>query len=175
MSEIISKRLKSLMAEKRYSKAEISEKLGIGYSTLWRRLNGERSVNIDFLSELAQVLDTSVSYLIGETDNPERGMNMEIPEIHLQTQNSRAEPMSTNYAYWGGVVDEAHKVAERGNATEIISIEPLLKLAYDTVLNSREKLEKENCATNTEGAVVAQMPVYGGHHNRNSLTVGNPV
>ena len=128
-------------------------------------------MNIDFLSELAQVLDTSVSYLIGETDNPERGTNMEIPEIHLQTQNSRAEPMPTNYAYWGGVVDEAHKVAERGNATEINSIEPLLKLAYDTVLNSREKLEKEDCAISTEGAVVAQMPVYGGHHNSNRMTV----
>lgn len=71
MSEIISRRLKRLMSEKRYSKAEISEKLGIGYSTLWRRLNGERSINIDFLSELAKVLDTSVSYLIGETDNPD--------------------------------------------------------------------------------------------------------
>ena len=70
MSEIISERLKKLIAEKRYSKAEISERLGIGYSTLWRRLNGERSVNIDFLRELASVLDTSVAYLIGETDNP---------------------------------------------------------------------------------------------------------
>ena len=33
MSEIISERLKKLIAEKRYSKAEISERLGIGYST----------------------------------------------------------------------------------------------------------------------------------------------
>lgn len=171
MSEIITERLKALIAEKRYSKAEISDKLGIGYSTLWRRLNGERSVNIDFLSELAKVLDTSVSYLIGETDNPERGEIAELPEIHLQTQNSKGEPMSTNYAYWGGVVDEAHKVAERGNIIEITSIESLLKLAYETVASSKDKLIHDDCFTSSDKTVVAQMPVYGGYQNSNRMTV----
>ena len=172
MSDIISERLKTLMAEKRYSKAEISERLGIGYSTLWRRLNGERGINIDFLSELAKVLDTSVAYLIGETDNPERGVNLVMPEIHLPTQITQTEPTPTNFSYWGGVVDEAHKVAERGNATEIVYIEPLLRLAYDTVASEREKLEHGDCTLSPESTVVAQMPVFGGHHNKNSLTVG---
>ncbi len=86
-------------------------------------------------------------------------------------QNEHSEAMPANYAYWGGVVDEAHKVAERGNTTEITYIESLLKLAHDTVLNSRERLERENRMCNTEGAVVAQMPVYGGHHNSNHMTV----
>ena len=71
MSKVINERIKELISNKRFSKAEISEKLGIGYSTLWRRLNGERSINVDFLSDLAKVLGTSSSYLIGETDNPD--------------------------------------------------------------------------------------------------------
>lgn len=169
MSEIISERLKKLMSEKRYSKAEISEKLGIGYSTLWRRLNGERGINIDFLLELASVLDTSVSYLVGETDNPERSGNAIVSEMHLIKTHDAGNSHPTNYAYWGGVVDEAHKVAERGNVTEIVSIEPLLRLAYDTVVTSRKRLENDDCTVNAEGAVVAQMPVYGGHHNSNNL------
>ena len=70
MSREINERIKALISDRRFSKAEISEKLGIGYSTLWRRLNGERSINVDFLSELAKVLGTSSSYLMGETDDP---------------------------------------------------------------------------------------------------------
>ncbi len=176
MSEIITERLKKLMAEKRYSKAEISDRLGIGYSTLWRRLNGERSVNVDFLSELAKILDTSVSYLIGETDNPERGGSIVVSETHSQAQNvlqsSQTEPAATNYAYWGGVVDEAHKVVERGNVIEIAFIESLLKLAYDTVTSGMDKVVHNDYPTSLDKAVVAQMPVYGGYHNKNSLTVG---
>lgn len=172
MSEVIKERLKKLMEEKRYSKAELSERLEIGYSTLWRRLNGERGINIDFLLELAKVLDTSVSYLIGETENPERSMGAEMAETHLQQQKTQAEQKTANFSYWGGVVDEAHKVAERGNATEIVYIEPLLRLAYDTIASEREKLEHEDCTLSPESTVVAQMPVFGGHHNKNSLTVG---
>lgn len=70
MSKLINERIQDLITAKRVSKAEISEKLGIGYSTLWRRLNGERSINVDFLSDLAKVLGTTSSYLMGETNNP---------------------------------------------------------------------------------------------------------
>ena len=170
MSEVIRERLKKLMDENRYTKAEISEKLGIGYSTLWRRLNGERGININFLSELAKLLNTSVSYLIGETDNPKRGENSLMQQEQLPNQISHKEPI--NYSYWGGVVDEAHKVAEYANITDIESIESLLKLAYNTLVSTRKKLENTSSPTNnTEGAIIAQMPVYGGHHNSNKLTV----
>lgn len=164
MSEKISERLKNLMEEKRYSKAEISEKLGIGYSTLWRRLNGERSINIDFLMELASALGTSIAYLVGETDNPEPNG---AEAIHIQEHVSGKSTATTNYAYWGGVVDEANKVAERGDAREISSIEPLLKLAYDALSSGKSKLKSPS----VDSSVVAHMPVYGGHHNENKMTV----
>ena len=70
MAQILNERIKELLSERRISKAEISEKLGIGYSTLWRRLNGERGINVDFLIQLASVLGTTASYLLGETNDP---------------------------------------------------------------------------------------------------------
>ena len=87
MSKIISEHIQNLIATNRFFKAEISNKLGIGYSTLWRRLNGERSINVDFLSDLAKVLGTTSSYLLGETDNPiptQPGNNVMPKEENMQ-------------------------------------------------------------------------------------------
>ena len=71
----LNERIRKLLSEKRIPKTEISEKLGIGYSTLWRRLNGERSINVDFLMGLARVLGTTASELLYGLDNvnPEDG------------------------------------------------------------------------------------------------------
>lgn len=69
MTQELNERIKKKLSEKNISKAEISKTLGIGYSTLWRRLNGERSLDVDFLIELAKVMGTTVSDLMGETPN----------------------------------------------------------------------------------------------------------
>ena len=174
MSKVINERIEALISSNRFSKTEISARLGIGYSTLWRRLNGERNVNLDFLSELAEVLGTTVSYLIGETDNPERvkienvshPVSIEKSRVELQTRNT------VSYAYWGGVVDEARKVVERGNMREISSVESLLKLAYEIISIGINSSDKNIMAINTDKALVSQIPVFGGHHDKNSMNVG---
>ena len=174
MLPVLNERIKNLLSEKRFSKTDISERLGIGYSTLWRRLNGERNVNLDFLTELAEVLGTTVSYLIGETDNPERGV-IEQVSLPVSSGKTRIEENSqpvVSYAYWGGVVDEARRVVERGDEREITSVEPLLKLAYEIISVGREGLGQNVVSVNADSSIVAQMPVYGGHHNKNSMTLG---
>ena len=67
MRPLMRDKIETLMREKRISKTGLSEKLGIGYSTLWHRLSGRRMLEVDFLTDLASLLGTSVSYLIGKT------------------------------------------------------------------------------------------------------------
>lgn len=70
MPEMLSKRVKDLLEAKGLKQKAISEELGVEYSTLWRRLKGERKITIDFLQRLSKSLGTSSAYLLGETDDP---------------------------------------------------------------------------------------------------------
>lgn len=94
MAQALNDRIKKLLSEKRIPKTEISKKLGIGYSTLWRRLNGERSLDVDFLIELAEVLGTSPSYLLDGSDNV---ASAGIPDMHnvLVQSNASANKITT--------------------------------------------------------------------------------
>ena len=62
--EVLMKRTNKLMAERYISKKDMAERLGMEYLTFWRKLKGKRVMKI------AQVLGTTASYLLGETDNP---------------------------------------------------------------------------------------------------------
>lgn len=70
MPEMLSERVKDLLEAKGLKQKAISEELGVEYSTLWRRLRGERKITIDFLQRLSKSLGTSSAYLLGETDDP---------------------------------------------------------------------------------------------------------
>lgn len=68
--EVLMHRINKLMAERFLSKKEVAERLGMEYLTFWRKLKGKRSIDAVLLMKLAKILGTTVSYLIGETDNP---------------------------------------------------------------------------------------------------------
>ena len=68
-TEVLIERVNELMNKQYLKKKDVAEKLGMEYLAFWRRLKGKRGVDINFLSKLAFVLGTSVSYLMGETDN----------------------------------------------------------------------------------------------------------
>ncbi|MCR5347704.1 MAG: helix-turn-helix domain-containing protein [Fretibacterium sp.] len=70
MNEDMMERIKRLISEKHLSQTKIAKELGIHYTTLWRRLNGARDLNVDFLVNLARVLGTSAAFLLGETEDP---------------------------------------------------------------------------------------------------------
>ena len=42
-------------------------------------------------------------------------------------------------SYWGGVVDNAHDVAKRGDLQELSLIMPLIRSAYEILISSCEK------------------------------------
>ena len=166
-SEIFTQRVNKMMRQRYLTKKEMAERLNVDYSTFWRKLNGQRNVDISLLTRIAEILGTTVSYLMGETDNSER--STDVREV-IPVQD--AEPAkATSYAYWGGVVDEVNNVLERGNIREINLVEPLLKTAYENILSWRDGLKRKNMPVDTDSAVVVNAPVYGGHHNSSNTTV----
>ena len=64
-----------LMEEQYLSKKDMAKRLGMEYLTFWRTLKGERGIDVVLLMQIAQVLGTSVAYLLGETDNPVSNSN----------------------------------------------------------------------------------------------------
>ena len=123
-TEIFIERMNDLMRKMNISKKEMANQLGMEYLTFWRKLNGKRSVDVTLLRRIAEVLGTSVAYLIEETDNPVLGAN-EVPE---QLQLQKAEKPQ-DISYWGNFLENIQKVARSGNLGEISSVESFINSA----------------------------------------------
>ena len=89
MEQMLNKRIEKIISEKRLKKAEVSEKLGISYTALWRKLSGERSISVDFLLKLASVLGTTASYLLEGTDNSKNSFSSVTDTLNKEENNSR--------------------------------------------------------------------------------------
>ncbi|MBQ3646506.1 MAG: helix-turn-helix transcriptional regulator [Synergistaceae bacterium] len=132
ISGIFTKRMNKLLQQRYISKKEMASRLGLTYLTFWRKLNGERSVDIELLQKIAEVLGTSTAYLLGETDNPappienEADENKNLPIINVEDNN-------LGLGYWGKVADNAVIVAQQGDKKSIALIIPLVKAAYETL------------------------------------------
>ena len=70
VTNILVQRTNKLMAERYLTKKDMAERLNMEYLTFWRKLNGKRGIDVILLMKIAEVLGTSASYLLGETDNP---------------------------------------------------------------------------------------------------------
>ena len=147
-------RLKQKRKELGLSGEAIARTLDTTRVTVSRWENGTSEPNDKKKIALAKMLHTSVAYLMGETDNPDP-MSSGAP-INVQ-KNVEQEPV--DYAYWGGVVNEVRKLLARGDEGEISAIAPMIKRAYEMLMQS----------FSPNGTIVAQMPVNGGHHNKNTL------
>lgn len=64
------KRLKKSREKAGLSVAELAESLNVGKNTIWRWEQGERTPSDKDKLRLAEILSTTVSYLIGETSEP---------------------------------------------------------------------------------------------------------
>lgn len=79
-------RTNKLMEERYLSKKDMAERLGMEYLTFWRKLKGKRGIDVALLIQIAQVLGTSVAYLLGETDNPVSNSTTDNPVV-IQTND----------------------------------------------------------------------------------------
>lgn len=74
----IGKRLKKRRKEMGFTQTEVAERLGLGRNTTisgWE--TGAKGVNNQKLTELAQMYEVSVDYLIGNTDELDRSKEIE--------------------------------------------------------------------------------------------------
>jgi len=67
---LFGKRLKKSREKAGLSVAELAESLNVGKNTIWRWEQGERTPSDKDKLRLAEILSTTVSYLIGETSEP---------------------------------------------------------------------------------------------------------
>lgn len=67
----ISDRIKKLRELRGFSQVDLAQIIGVDVNTIWRWENG-RSSPVRSIQKLAQALDTSTGYLLGETDDPKR-------------------------------------------------------------------------------------------------------
>lgn len=66
----VGRRAHMLMWDEKRKQRDVAQAMGIGSDSLGRKLKGERGWAIAELVTLANVLDTTVAYLVGESENP---------------------------------------------------------------------------------------------------------
>ncbi len=152
-------KLKKIRKDKKLTQTQLAELCGISRNSIVNWETGKSTPKVGDIEKLSAILGISPQELIN---------------ISTGTQDNVApEKVSSQpkgFAYWGGVVDEARKVAERGDELEIHSIEPLLHLALETLSAGMNSIRKRKGNKSTSG-----VSAYNGDHSSytgNSLTVG---
>ena len=67
---MFSDRIARLRKEKGLNQTQLAKELGVSVDSVRRWEQGKRSPDVEMLRNIAQVLDTTVSYISGETNNP---------------------------------------------------------------------------------------------------------
>ena len=160
-SNIFTQRVSELMKQNFLTKKDMAKRLNVDYSTFWRKLNGQRNVDMVLLKRIAEILGTSTAYLMGETDN-----SVPMP------QSVEEEDYKINYAYWGGVLDNSQDLAKNGDKDTIVYVSQMLRRAL-SLLSSKIEVKTPLTPIGDKQSI-ANMPVIVGDHNESHLTV-NPA
>ena len=72
---MFSDRIARLRKEKGLSQKDLAEQLGVSIDSVRRWEQGKRSPDVEMLNKIAEKLDTTVSYISGETENPQRSID----------------------------------------------------------------------------------------------------
>ncbi len=65
---LVGRRVHMLMWDQKVTQVQLGGRIGMDQSSLGKRLRGERGWTVDQLLTMARVFNTTVSYLVGETD-----------------------------------------------------------------------------------------------------------
>ena len=160
-SNIFTQRVSELMKQNFLTKKDMAERLNVDYSTFWRKLNGQRNVDMVLLKRIAEILGTSTGYLIGETNNP----------VPIYQSMEKGE-YKINYAYWGEVLDNSQDLAKNGDKDTIAYVSQMLRRAL-SLLTPKTDIKSPLNSTG-EKRTIANMPVIVGDNNESNLTV-NPA
>ena len=156
------KRLRQRRKELNLSGEAVAKALGTTRVTVSRWESGESDPSDKVKVELAKVLNTTIAYLMGETDIPER--NRVADAVHIKT----GDPDPISYGYWGNVADNARDVAVSGDKDAIAYVSQMLKRAL-FLLTTTDVKDATN--SDTGSPHVTNMPVMVGKRNENTVTL----
>ena len=161
-------KLKQYRRLKGWNQEDLARESGYSRSSIINWETGKRAPRTVDIEKLAQILGVSIHDLLDAQSEPQS----EEEPIRLQMIGTGSQ--KAGYAYWGGVLDEAQKVARGKDMQEISLILPMLKLAYDTLISAWDKEHEQEV---TETGLHSVLAYNGGHSNYvgNSLTVGSPI
>ena len=71
-SDVFQRRLKMLRAARTMTLQHLGEQIGMSRGSLSAVENGQRPISLDSLIAIADILETSIDYLVGRTDDPTR-------------------------------------------------------------------------------------------------------
>ena len=130
----IGERIRELRKRAKFTQPELAEKIGVHETTLRRwEQDKDKGAGFDMLQKIAEALNTTVGYLMGESDNPESEKtsdeNKNLPIMNVEDK----EPENPNLGlgYWGTVADNARKIANEGNAQEKAAVMMMLNMAVN--------------------------------------------
>ena len=96
---MISKRIAIARKGKGWIQTQLAEALGVSVDTVRRWEQGKRPPDTEMLQRLAQALDTSTAYLLGETDDPAK------PDVSRPASKASAPPESSVRPVRGDLID----------------------------------------------------------------------
>ena len=141
----LSTRIKAARKEKRLTQPDLADELGVSYMTVRRWETGKASPRIKEIEKTAEVLNTSVEYLMG-IDDGDDGKPQQAQSIPININNTpEVSNDDLDLSYWGGVAERASRAARSGDVQKLAAISLMLKLAQEAVeaVNDGEN-EKEN-------------------------------
>ena len=158
-TDVFKQRVSQLMKLCSLSKKDMAQRLNVDYSTFWRKLNGQRNVDMVLLKRIAEILGTSTAYLMGETENPERSI------LPLQESIADIKQKPLSFTYWGNVADNARSVAKSGDNDAIAYVSQMLNLALALLKTTHKP------TTPVLDKAAINMPLIVGDNNESNLTL----
>ncbi|HEM3629333.1 TPA: helix-turn-helix transcriptional regulator [Streptococcus suis] len=95
-SDIFPKRLKKLRIKKGFTQKEIGELVGVKQNTFTNWERGTREPSFEKLVELSIVLETTIDYLLGVTDNPLSSDNLTEDKVEKLSEKEIIELAEIN-------------------------------------------------------------------------------
>ena len=152
-------KLKKIRKDKKLTQTQLAALCGISRNSIVNWETGKSTPKVGDIEKLSAILGISPQELINNST-----------EIQDTAISEKTSNQPKGFAYWGGVVDEARRAAERGDEVEIHSIEPLLRLAHELLSAGMKSIRKKKGDKS-----MSNVSAYNGNHSSytgNTLTVG---
>ena len=162
-------RAKKRRKELKLSAENVAQALNTTRVTISRWESGISSPDDKKKAKLAEVLNTSVAYLMGDVDTPERN-NFVPPEGDLSNRKEEKPQSKLSFAYWGGVADNTRDIAESGDKTAISYVSQILRYAL-SLLPDTSNVKGGLHSLDAGQTPITNMPLMIGDHNKNNFTI----